>query len=110
MTAQIIPFPTQTKTRDALDQFVERMEAWRQRPTSASDYSPSRLPASWSAEERSTYELLTWYSYQTHERAFNHVAAIHAVGPQLPGEDYEDWLRRRARATIAEMERAQPDR
>lgn len=109
MTAQIIPFPTRAKAGDALDQFVDRMEAWRHRPASASDYAPDRLPASWTTEERSTYAMLTWDGYQTHERAFNHVAAIHAVGPQLPGEDYVEWLGRRARATIVEMERAQPD-
>lgn len=107
MTAQIIQFPTRVRTSDVLDRFVERMEDWKRRPVTAADYSPDRLPAHWSREERKTYEMLTWDGYQTHERAFNHVAKLHVVGPQLPGEDYSDWLGRRARAVIEEVERSQ---
>lgn len=107
MTAKIIPFPTRVGASDALDRFIERMEDWKRRPVTAADYSPDRLPADWSREERRTYEMLTWDGYQTHERAFNHVAALHAVGHQLPGEDYSDWLGRRARAVIEEVERSQ---
>lgn len=52
MTAQIIQFPTKAKDGDALDQFVARMEAWRNRPATDTERERSCPPADHPQEEK----------------------------------------------------------